>query len=130
MDRAINAPGHGNNVVDVLNATDTRYLKGEMEIIGKLVSKNTTNIGMIHSALNYFSIKFVDQCIHILNNKEIMNGPKGRTKMQKRQSQFKYQSRIYNDQSNSDVDHRGMKMRWNNKKCPSLNSINGKTSPY
>ena len=28
MDHAINAPGHGNNVVDGLNATDKHYLKG------------------------------------------------------------------------------------------------------
>ena len=27
IDSAINAPGHGNNVVDGMNATDKRYLK-------------------------------------------------------------------------------------------------------
>ena len=30
MDHAINAPGHGNNVVDGLNAMDKIYLKGEI----------------------------------------------------------------------------------------------------
>ena len=50
--------------------------------------------------------------------------------MQTRQSQFKYQSRIYNFQSISDVDHRDMKMGWKNKLFPLLNVINGKTSPY
>ena len=29
-DRAINAPGHGNNVVDGLNATEKHYLNGKM----------------------------------------------------------------------------------------------------
>ena len=28
MDREINAPGHVNSVVDVINATDKLYLKG------------------------------------------------------------------------------------------------------
>ena len=28
MHRAINSPGHVNNVADVINATDNRYLKG------------------------------------------------------------------------------------------------------
>ena len=28
MDHAMNPPGHGNNVVDGLNATDKNYLKG------------------------------------------------------------------------------------------------------
>ena len=50
--------------------------------------------------------------------------------MKEIQSQFKYQSHIYNVQSNSDVNHKGMIMRWNNKLFPSLNVINGETSPY
>ena len=43
---------------------------------------------------------------------------------------FKYQSRIYTVQRNSDVNHRGMKIIWNNKLFLSLNVINGKASPY
>ena len=50
--------------------------------------------------------------------------------MKKRESLFKYQSRIYNVQRKYDVNHRGMKMRWNNKPFLSLNIINGKSSPY
>ena len=34
MYRAINTPGHGNNVVDGMNATDKRYLKGGNETYG------------------------------------------------------------------------------------------------
>ena len=41
MDHAINAPGHLKNVFDVLNATDKRYLKEQMEINGKLSSNDT-----------------------------------------------------------------------------------------
>ena len=37
MDRAINATVNGNNVVDVINATYKRYLKWEMEPIGKII---------------------------------------------------------------------------------------------
>ena len=85
---------------------------------------------MLPSASRYVSIKFSDKCLHIINNKEILNGLKGSTKMQKIRSQFKYQSRIYNVQNNSDVNHRGMKIIWNNKLFSSLNVINGKTSPY
>ena len=36
MYQAINAPGNGNNVVDVINATDKRNLKGKMELMGTL----------------------------------------------------------------------------------------------
>ena len=76
MDCIVNEPGHGNNVADGINATDKRYFKGTMELIGKLLSNNTTNIGMIPSASKAVSIKFADQCLHILNNKEILNGLK------------------------------------------------------
>ena len=93
-DHVINSPGHGNNVVDGINATDKRYLKGKMEVIGKLASNNTTFIGILPSASKDVSIKFSDQCLHIINNKEILNGIKVSKKMQKRQSKFKYQSQI------------------------------------
>ena len=111
MERAINIPGHGNNVVDGPNAMDKRYLRGEMEPMGKLASNYTTNIGMLFSDAKYVAINFADQYLHILNIKEIFNGLKGSTGMKKMQSQFKYQSRIYNVQRNSDVDHRGIKIR-------------------
>ena len=101
-----------------------------MELMGKLASNDTTNIVMLSSASKYVSIEFVDQCLHILNHQEILNGLKGSTKMQKIQSQLKYQPRIYNVQRKSDVYHRRMKMRWNNKLFPSLNFINGKKLPY
>ena len=35
---------------------------------------------------------------------------------------------MYNVQSNSGVNNRGMKIIWNNKPFPSSNIINGKTS--
>ena len=65
-----------------------------MELIGKLEGNNTTNIGMTTSASKYISIKFADQCLYIINNKERLNRIKGSTKMQKRKSQLKYQSGI------------------------------------
>ena len=65
-----------------------------MELIGKLASNDTSIIGILSSASKDVSVKFVDQCIHVLNNKVILNGLKVITKMKKRESIFKYQSRI------------------------------------
>ena len=48
-----------------------------MELIGKLASNDTSNLGMLSSASKYVAIKFEDQCIHMINNKEIWNGLKG-----------------------------------------------------
>ena len=46
---AINAPGRGKKVVDGLNTMNKSYLKGGMELIDKLGSKNTTKIGILPS---------------------------------------------------------------------------------
>ena len=92
MDMVINAPSNGNNVVDGINATAKFYLKEKIEIICKLASNNTSNIGNIPSASKYVLIKFSEHYIHILNNKDRLNGLKVGTKMQKRESIFKYQS--------------------------------------
>ena len=50
MDREIHAPGHGKDIVDGLNTTEKCYLKGKMELIGKLESNNTSNVRMLPSA--------------------------------------------------------------------------------
>ena len=108
---------------EVRRITDRRSLSGSLNV--------TAGSGIWDSeggATVY--IKFVDQFIHIINNKGRLNGLKGSTIMKNIESLFKYQSSIYNVQSNSDVNHRGMKIRRNNKKFPSINAINSKTSPY
>ena len=69
MYHTINTPGYGNNFVDGINETEKHYLKEQMELIDKLASKNKSKIGMITSASNDVSIKFVDQFIHMINNK-------------------------------------------------------------
>ena len=69
MYHAINASSHGKNVVDGINATDKHYLKGEMELIGKLAGNDNTNIGILTSDSKYVSIKFSYECLHILNHK-------------------------------------------------------------
>ena len=68
--RAINSPGHENNLVYGLNATYKQYLKGKMELMGKVASNDTTNIGILPSTSKYVSINFSDQCLHILSKKK------------------------------------------------------------
>ena len=66
----INALSHGKNFYG-LNATDKHYLKERMEPIDKLASNDTSNIGMLTSASKYVFVKFEDQCIQFINNKDI-----------------------------------------------------------
>ena len=86
-----------------------------MKLIGKLASNDISKIAILPSASKDVSVESADQYIRILNNNKRLNGVKGITKMKNRESIFKYQSRIYNVQMNSDVNHRGVKMRWNTK---------------
>ena len=90
MDCVVNATIHGNNVFDGLITTNNRYSKVKMEPIGKLGRKNTSNIEIIPNDSKDVSINFSYQCIHIIKNKERLNGLKGSTKIQKRESLFKY----------------------------------------
>ena len=101
----IHAPVHGKISVDGLNATSKLYLKEQMEIIGKLSINYTSNVGILPIAYKDVSIKSVDQFINIPNIKYRLNGLKGRTKMQNRESLFKYQSRFYSIKSNNNVKH-------------------------
>ena len=66
MYRSINAPVHVNNVVGGLNAIYKRYLKEQMEPIGKLSISNTSSIGILPSASKCLSVKLSDQ--YILNS--------------------------------------------------------------
>ena len=101
-----------------------------MELIGKLSCNNISKIGSLPSALKGVSVKFTYQCIQIINNKEMLNGLKGSTKIQNRQSLFIYQPHIYNFQRKSNINQRGTKIQWNNKLFTSLNVMNGKPYQY
>ena len=92
--RAINVTCHGNNVFGGFNEMGKFYLKEQTELIGKLASDDTPKIEMLSSASKDVHIKFPDQCIHIIYHKEGINGLKGSTKIQKRQSIFKYKWHI------------------------------------
>ena len=54
---AITAPGNGMNVVDGIHSTDKHYLKKQIELLGNLASKDTSNIRIFPSASKYVTIK-------------------------------------------------------------------------
>ena len=58
-------------------------------LLVKLESKDISKIVIIFSASKDVSIKFADQCINILNDKERRNGLKGSKKIKNRESLFK-----------------------------------------
>ena len=61
MDLATNTPGHGNNIVDGLNATDKRYLTGKWNL---LVNKRVTR----YQRLECFPVLQKMPPLHLENN--------------------------------------------------------------
>ena len=84
MYSTINASGHNNKFFYSMNTTYKWYWSEKIDIIGKLTSKDTQNIEILTIASKNVSINFVEQCLHILTNKDIMNGLKRITKMRLR----------------------------------------------
>ena len=56
MGCTINAPVHGKTFVDSLNDTEKRYLKEQMELLGKLTRNDKSKIVILPSVSNYVSI--------------------------------------------------------------------------
>ena len=90
MDCEINAPGNEKNVFDGLNSTEKRCLNGKMELLVKWTSNDTSKIGILPSTSNNVSINFAKQCLKILANNDRLNGLKGGTKIQGRESLFQF----------------------------------------
>ena len=76
MDCILNAIGHGKNLVCGLNYNDKYYLKEKIEFDGNFKTNDTSNIGMIPWAPKFRSINFIEQCLHIITNKDRLNGLK------------------------------------------------------
>ena len=87
-----------------------------MELLGKLASNDPSEIVTLPSASNNVSINFEEKCLRMITNNDRLNGIKGGTKIQKRESLFKYQPCLYNVKRNDDVKHKCMKLRRYNKK--------------
>ena len=86
-----------------------------MELIGKLTSNDTPNIGILPSASKEASIKISDKCIRIINERNRSNGLKFRKKFKRDNQYSNINQIIYNIKVNSDVNHKVMQMKRNNK---------------
>ena len=65
IDCTTNAPGHRNISFYGLKDTDKQYLREQMELLGKSASNDTSNTGMLPSALKHFPVNFEEQCLKL-----------------------------------------------------------------
>ena len=62
IDRMIGAPGHGKDLVDGINAIDTRYLKGKMCMIGTPEVDDCSKRIKSHSMIDNARYIFAEEC--------------------------------------------------------------------
>jgi hypothetical protein len=90
IDRAIGAPGHGKDIVDGLNATDKRFLKGKMCLIGSLEANNSAHRMVAHSMVEGASKSLAEECARLCSDEARTSGVKGSLKSEKRETNSKY----------------------------------------
>ena len=64
--RAIGAPGNGKYVVDVINSSNKRYLREQMNRLTNNITTTFEGIGILHSASIRSTISFEDTCKYLL----------------------------------------------------------------
>jgi hypothetical protein len=86
IDRAIGAPGHGKDIVDGLNATDKRFLKGEICLIGSPEANNFAQRMVAHSMVEGASKSLAEECARLCSDEARTSGVKGSMKSEKRET--------------------------------------------
>ena len=110
IDRAIGAPGHGKDVVDWLNATDKRFLRGKMCLIGTPESTDSVKRMAAHSMVGDASFSLAEECVRLCSEEGRAGGVKSEKKYQKREENATVKQRTYLLQKESDVLYQNIKM--------------------
>ena len=76
IDRMIGAPGHGNGLVDGINTSDKRYLKGKICMIGAPEVDYCSKRINGHSMIGNAHYSFADECKRLCECSDRKNGVK------------------------------------------------------
>ena len=95
IDRMIGAPGHGKDLVDGINAIDTRYLKGKMCMIGTPEVNYCSKRIKSHSMIDNARYIFAEECKRLCECSERQNGAKVYSKYKKCEAKYKVKQRFY-----------------------------------
>ena len=116
VDRLVDTPGHGKDVVDGMNAQDRVYLRHNM-----ITAKNTDQTGDSEESEVKFDaaladgdekeISFADQCVKICSAKSRKKGAESREKSKKREGNKKVLERLYHLQKQDDFKYQENKYK-------------------
>jgi hypothetical protein len=103
FDRAIQAPLHGKDVVDGINATDKRYLAGCMCLVGTPEANDGDKRMAAQSMVEMASKSLADKCMWLCSLDSRLQGVKGHMKHVKREVSAKLKMKHYHVQNLDDV---------------------------
>jgi hypothetical protein len=130
VDRAIGASGHGKDIVDGLNATDKRFLKGKMCPIGSPEANDSAHRMVAHSMVEGASKSLAEEGSHLCSDEARTSGVKGSVKSEKRETNSKLKLRKYHVQQAETVKFRDLKMEVTGLPKKTKQSHNGLLAHY
>jgi hypothetical protein len=130
IDRAIGAPGHGKDIVDGLNATDKRFLKGKMCLIGSPEANDSAHRMVAHSMVEGASKSLAEECARLCSDEVRTSGVKGSVKREKRETNSKLKLRKYHVRQAETVKFRDLKMEVTGLPKKTKQSHNGLLAHY
>jgi hypothetical protein len=110
IDRAVDTPGHGKDVVDGFNAVQKRFLqtclrKTSMPEVHDNV--NASDRMNIHSMTEQGEVSFADECMRLLLNRDTI-GTTGDKKHAKREAKARLKSTFYHVHDDKDLLYNGI----------------------
>ena len=87
-------PDYGKDLVDDINASDKRYLKGKMCMIGTLEVDDCSKRIKTHSIINNTHYIFAEECTRLYECSERENGTKGYSKYKKCETECNVKQRF------------------------------------
>ena len=99
----IGAPDHDKDIVDGINESDKRYLKGKMCMIGTPEVDNCSKRIKAHSMIGNAHYSFVQEFKRLCECNERDNGAKCYSNYKKGEAEYKIKQRFYYVQNKNDV---------------------------
>jgi hypothetical protein len=96
IDQATGAPGHGKDIVDVINAIGKKYLAGKMCLIGTPEANNGPTMMQAASMLENASTSLAAESVRLCTEESRVRGVKGYAKHAKREANAPLKERHYN----------------------------------
>lgn len=109
IDRMIQDPRHGNDMVDGINACGKRYLMGEICMIDTTEVDNRKSRMNIHSIIGISSCNLFKECKRLCEDNERVNSVKVYGKNKKWEANTKLKKTLYHVQDKYDVEIAGTK---------------------